>query len=147
VASPVTASPATIGAPGSISPVPSPRLYVPGFMSTGRAYNDYQKLPSSIGSRHISGAPGSIAPGPIAQKTLSLLLVAGFGSAWVQRRSEDNTAVRTERCPHWWNGSLAEWLTGPQLAVRDLALAQQTVFQRVRHGADEREIQPGSAFD
>jgi hypothetical protein len=74
-------------------------------MSTGRAYNDYQKLPSSIGSRHISGAPGSIAPGPIApgpiapgliaQKTLPLLLVAGFESAWVQRRSEDNTAVRT----------------------------------------------------
>jgi hypothetical protein len=95
VASPVTASPATIGAPGSISPVPSPRLYVPGFISTGRAYNDYQKLPSSIGSRHISGAPGSIAPGPIAQKTLPLLLVAGFESAWVQRRSEDNAAVRT----------------------------------------------------
>jgi hypothetical protein len=91
----VSASPATIGAPGSISPVPSPRLYVPGFISTGRAYNDYQKLPSSIGSRHISGAPGSIAPGPIAQKTLPLLLVAGFESAWVQRRSEDNTAVRT----------------------------------------------------
>ena len=71
------------------------RLHLPGFMSMGRAYNDYQKLPSSIGSRHISGAPGSTAPGSIAQKTLPLLLVAGFESAWVQRRSEDNTAVRT----------------------------------------------------
>jgi hypothetical protein len=84
----------------------------------GRAYNDYQKLPSSIGSRHISGAPGSIAPGSIAQKTLPLLLVAGFESAWVQRRSEDSALPSlvewlTGGMAHWRNGSLApNWPSG-----------------------------------